>query len=592
MKSQFYYYLFVIVLVYCQCTKEKIVVLSDEKEILSFSLQDVVVATQWEGQTLYLISYESIDLSKPYTPEILVSKNAIVSPPSGMPQIFPEAGVKYTVTAESGNIKEFLVKLIELDSNKKILSFTIPNKISNVIYYEEKINVEVYEHIDVSRLTPIITYSPMATISPKSGEEVDFTYPVTYTVTAQDGSTADYIVTVNNRLSRQNEIEKFELIDTQQIFEREGDNLFIYVPYETDVTNISTNIVVSDLASVSPASETFVNFSNPQIYTVTASDGTAKNYLVTVSKSPWREILENGEAPFLPVDGHQLVVYKDKMWLLGGWLGGENHDQATYTDGTSYWTSQVWCTTDGINWEFKGNAPWNGRHGFGCVVFANKIWIMGGDMQTDVWSSDDGESWNEISTTIPWAPRYFPHVVSFRDKIWVMGGADIRGAQSKFNDIWSTTDGITWIKEVEIAPWAPRGMLQGSAILNNILYFIGGSTYYSAAYNDVWSTTNGISWTQVARSTAWVPKQWHSIASFNNKLWILGGDTAGTRELTNEVWYSSNGAHWVRQKGIFWSPTHAAGVTVFNNKLWLIGGLESRVPSRVSNTVRMMDIIE
>ena len=40
-------------------------------------------------------------------------------------------------------------------------------------------------------------------------------------------------------------------------------------------------------------------------------------------------------------------------------------------------------------------APWEGRHCFGAVVFDEHMWIVGGDnsrgpYQTDVWKSPDG----------------------------------------------------------------------------------------------------------------------------------------------------------------------------------------------------------
>ncbi len=49
---------------------------------------------------------------------------------------------------------------------------------------------------DVTNLTPIISLPNSATISPNSGVAQDFTNPVTYSVTAQDGSTQNYVVTV------------------------------------------------------------------------------------------------------------------------------------------------------------------------------------------------------------------------------------------------------------------------------------------------------------------------------------------------------------------------------------------------------------
>jgi cytoskeletal protein RodZ len=49
---------------------------------------------------------------------------------------------------------------------------------------------------NVTTLTPTIVVSDLATVSPASGKVQDFTNPVTYTVTAQDGSTQAYTVTV------------------------------------------------------------------------------------------------------------------------------------------------------------------------------------------------------------------------------------------------------------------------------------------------------------------------------------------------------------------------------------------------------------
>ena len=49
---------------------------------------------------------------------------------------------------------------------------------------------------DVKNLTPSIVISPSATVLPASNVSQDFTNPVTYIVTAQDGSVQNYIVKV------------------------------------------------------------------------------------------------------------------------------------------------------------------------------------------------------------------------------------------------------------------------------------------------------------------------------------------------------------------------------------------------------------
>lgn len=389
-------------------------------------------------------------------------------------------------------------------------------------------------------------------------------------------------------------IEDFQLVGTEQILEQEGDSIIIYVPQETDISKIKTRIITSNKATISPTSGTEMNFLDPQVFTVSTNDGNKKKYLVTVKKSPWRQVIKNEEAPFLRVDGHQMVVFKEKMWLLGGWLGRYDHDKATYIQGSNYWTSQVWCTSDGLNWESKGNAPWAGRHGFGCVVYDDKLWVIGGDQHTDVWNTNDGVHWNKVTDKVPWGERYFPYIVSFKGKIWVMGGLHITFPGSemreKYNDIWSTTDGIHWTREVEFVKWAPRGLITGSAVLNDALYIYAGCILYSYAYNDVWKTDDGINWTQVVSHAPWSPRQWSSIASFNNKLWVMAGDLDIKHDtMLNDVWYSSDGESWTQQKGIFWKPRHATPIVEFNNKLWLVGGLISRNDGGVSNDVWVMD---
>ena len=47
-----------------------------------------------------------------------------------------------------------------------------------------------------STFAPIIVTSPYATVTPASGQKQSFAKPVKYTVTAQDGTTNTYTVTV------------------------------------------------------------------------------------------------------------------------------------------------------------------------------------------------------------------------------------------------------------------------------------------------------------------------------------------------------------------------------------------------------------
>jgi hypothetical protein len=83
-------------------------------------------------------------------------------------------------------------------SNKQITAFgfTVPPAVGVINEGAKSIAVEVPLGTDVSALVPAITISDKAMISPTSGVTQNFTNPVTYTVTAEDGSAANYVVTV------------------------------------------------------------------------------------------------------------------------------------------------------------------------------------------------------------------------------------------------------------------------------------------------------------------------------------------------------------------------------------------------------------
>jgi hypothetical protein len=86
------------------------------------------------------------------------------------------------------------------DSEKRIITFTFsaltPQITASINESEKIITLWVPKETDVSALTPTIKISEKATISPKTGVTANFTRPVVYTVTAENGSTQAYTVNV------------------------------------------------------------------------------------------------------------------------------------------------------------------------------------------------------------------------------------------------------------------------------------------------------------------------------------------------------------------------------------------------------------
>jgi hypothetical protein len=88
---------------------------------------------------------------------------------------------------------------IALSSSKAItsFSFTTPATTGTIDETGKTVSLAVPSATIVTALVPTVAVSPKATISPASGTAQDFTSPVNYTVTAEDGTTQVYVVSVS-----------------------------------------------------------------------------------------------------------------------------------------------------------------------------------------------------------------------------------------------------------------------------------------------------------------------------------------------------------------------------------------------------------
>jgi len=133
------------------------------------------------------------------TPTITISDYATIEPESGVAQDFTNP-VYYTVTALNGTTVQYMVEAVvhDADNEKSIERFYFEELEREGIIDEIAHKIECYvpAGTDVTDLVPTIEVSEGATVSPASGEAQDFTHPVVYTVTAMNGTTAEYTVTV------------------------------------------------------------------------------------------------------------------------------------------------------------------------------------------------------------------------------------------------------------------------------------------------------------------------------------------------------------------------------------------------------------
>ncbi|MGD0576790.1 MAG: DUF5018 domain-containing protein [Candidatus Staskawiczbacteria bacterium] len=168
-------------------------------------------------------------------------------------------------------------------------SFQDPLAVGTINETNHTVTLTVPPDTDVTRLTPTIGISQDATIVPSLGSEQDFTNPVTYTVTAQNGSAQKYTVTVNVASvlkSTGKLITAFTLSGFNPEVDGYIDNnnytVTAVVPDGTDLTRLTPIISVSSGATISPNSAVAQDFTNPVTYTVTDVYGDTQIYTVTV----------------------------------------------------------------------------------------------------------------------------------------------------------------------------------------------------------------------------------------------------------------------------------------------------------------------
>lgn len=320
----------------------------------------------------------------------------------------------------------------------------------------------------------------------------------------------------------------------------------------------------------------------------------------------YKWIKVTNKAEFAPRDGAGALVFKEKMWLLGGWRP-KKYDKVNFPRDCN---NEVWSSKDGVIWSlekpntfldksFDTELDWEGTHTAGYVIFNNKMWIIGGDpiqghYQYDVWNSVDGKNWVHVNKDqkVPWGPRILHYTLVFNDKIWIMGGQttpQFAPAEELFyNDIWNTQNGVNWTKLIPKKPlWPNRGMISGSVVFNDRMWVLGGGTYDTPGcpkrkfYNDVWSSPDGINWEKSINNAPWEPREYHSVAVFDGKMWIVGG--RNNKDNINDVWYSSDGVGWYEVPNTPWNPKHAISIFVYNQAMWVVGGCMDTGPAAGSN---------
>lgn len=283
-------------------------------------------------------------------------------------------------------------------------------------------------------------------------------------------------------------------------------------------------------------------------------------------------------AAFPERSNHSSLYFDSKFWVIAGSGNGRKND--------------VWNSTDGINWTLvTANAEFSPRTLHTSLVFDNKMWVIGGNaldennnslLKNDIWHSTDGITWVEANKEANFDGRFSHTSVVFNNKMWVIGG--FSSANPYQNDVWSSDDGINWSQIILNADFSARNALE-AFVFDDKMYIAGGGNI--DRLNDVWSTTNGSDWIEETATASFAPRVSHKTVLYDNKIWLIGGiDDNGN--FLNDVWYTTNGQNWLQatdnalftgrightvtanESGIFIIAGSVGSVTNPQNDIWIL----------------------
>jgi hypothetical protein len=290
-------------------------------------------------------------------------------------------------------------------------------------------------------------------------------------------------------------------------------------------------------------------------------------------------------APWEGRDSGAAVVFKDKIWFIGGVNGTSRFISPGNVDyGNAPHFSDIWNTEDGKTWtQVLKTGPWKDRRSMSVEAFNNKLWLFAGwgpeiGTKNDIWSSTDGINWTQEKKSANWPAREGQQVVVFKNKIWMMGGVKYSG-HKLYNDVWSSSDGVNWTQETPAASWSPRWDFYLTAF-DDKLWVINGMDFNDDVNNgllsDVWCSEDGVDWVLVTEKAPFTARQGGFATDYNGKLFVIGRlNTPLYGSGPNDIWYTENGTDWYKSnKDPLWTGREDFGAVVFKGDIWVFGGMD------------------
>ncbi len=171
-----------------------------------------------------------------------------------------------------------------LKSNaKELTAFTINGNNATINEQDKTVALELPVGTDKTSLSAEVAMSAKATITPDPSVSRDYTDPVEYIITAEDGSTQKYKVLVVIEASTAKELTAFTINGINATINEQDKTVALELPAGTDQTSLSAEVAMSAKATITPDPSQARDYTNSVEFIITAEDGSIQKYVITVS---------------------------------------------------------------------------------------------------------------------------------------------------------------------------------------------------------------------------------------------------------------------------------------------------------------------
>ena len=215
------------------------------------------------------------------TPVVEIGGTATSYTPTG-PVNFSAGAVTFTATGGSASTNYTTnITASTVASTDATLSDLAVDGVTVTGFNPEVLNYEIAYPNSYSEIPVVIATKNDSKASMSIVQASAVPGTATVTVTAENSSQKVYTINfLRNPISNACDITSFMINGKKGTITAETNSIFVKLPLNTDITNLTPVVVVSPFATFTP--EGPQNFTNPVNYIVTAEDGTQKTYLVSV----------------------------------------------------------------------------------------------------------------------------------------------------------------------------------------------------------------------------------------------------------------------------------------------------------------------